>query len=276
MSEDTSGSNAERNPGPPPAKKIRGQEPDVIVAVGQGDKMQEFPCYRVALCFASDYLDAMLSSSMKEGESSRIEFPDKDPEEWELVYKFIDPSTLRDAEVTLDNVEVLLPWFHEFQMEGLLSECQDVILEDLQEDCDEEWYWDDWKEESRNEALNKIVHYANLVETYSLEGVVQKTHIAIAHAFVCGSDVWTYDLVKQVAPILQARHKDECSCGCDMYVLVITDMVSQFLAKNTEEIEQEIEAIDPSGKNFCQLLYLYTQREYLRRKPSQLDKATES
>ena len=41
----------------PTPKKIRSQPPDVIVAVGQGESMQEFPCYKIALSFASPYFD---------------------------------------------------------------------------------------------------------------------------------------------------------------------------------------------------------------------------
>ena len=50
----------------PASKKIRYQS---------GESKQEFKCYGVALSFASPYLDAMLSSSMKEGEVGRINFP---------------------------------------------------------------------------------------------------------------------------------------------------------------------------------------------------------
>ena len=59
---------------------IRSQAPDVTVSVGSGESKQEFKCYKVILSFASEYLDAMLSSGMKEGEMGVIEFPDKDPE----------------------------------------------------------------------------------------------------------------------------------------------------------------------------------------------------
>ena len=70
----------------PPTKGIRSQAPDVTVSVGSGESKQEFKCYKVVLSFASSYLDAMLSSSMKEGEIGHIDFPDKDPEEWKLFY----------------------------------------------------------------------------------------------------------------------------------------------------------------------------------------------
>ena len=60
---------------PRATKWIRSQAPDVTVSVGSGESKQEFKCYKVVLSFASPYLDAMLSSSMKEGEVGRINFP---------------------------------------------------------------------------------------------------------------------------------------------------------------------------------------------------------
>ena len=115
---------------PNPSKKMRSQPPDVVIAVGEGDKMQEFECYSIILCFASpDYFDSMLSLQMKESETRRIVFPDKNPEEWKEVYKFIDYETKDTAHVTNDNVHTLLPWFHMLQMTGLIVECDKVLSE---------------------------------------------------------------------------------------------------------------------------------------------------
>ena len=56
---------------------VRVQSPDVIVAVGSGDNMQEFECYKINLSFAAEYFDIMLSSGMVEDTISKISFPDK-------------------------------------------------------------------------------------------------------------------------------------------------------------------------------------------------------
>ncbi|KAL7529071.1 hypothetical protein ACHAXR_002780 [Thalassiosira sp. AJA248-18] len=115
----------------PTPKKIRSQPADVIVAVGSDANMQEFECYKIALSFASPYFDAMLSVDMVENNSSRIEFPDKSPEEWKLFYSFIDPKKIgaakHDANISKDNAMTLTPWFHEFQMEAFLVECDQVL-----------------------------------------------------------------------------------------------------------------------------------------------------
>ena len=115
---------------PRATKGIRSQAPDVTVSVGSGESKQEFKCYKVVLSFASPYLDAMLSSSMKEGEMSRVDFPDKDPEEWKLFHNFISPGKIGTdncAEISHDNVMVLLPWFHELQINYYVKKCDDYL-----------------------------------------------------------------------------------------------------------------------------------------------------
>ena len=115
----------------PAPKRIRSSSPDVVVAVGTGDEMEEFECYRIALSFASPYFDALLSSNMRENNQSRIEFPDKSPEEWKVFYRFIDPSRMsessHDAVVNEENVMMLTPWFHGFQMERFIETCDKVL-----------------------------------------------------------------------------------------------------------------------------------------------------
>lgn len=75
-----------------PRKKLRSQKPDIIVSVGSGDNKQEFECYRFILCYGCDYFDTMLSHSLCETETSRIEFPDKDPEDWKLFLTSLIPT----------------------------------------------------------------------------------------------------------------------------------------------------------------------------------------
>ena len=136
-----------------PTKTLLCKEPDVTVVVGSGTNAREFKCYGDILAAASPVLDAMLSCGMKESVTNRIEFPDKDPEEWELFLQCIDnasallfqlqddhdylpreelylaPYTDDDCELRHDetinfcNVYALVPWFHEFHMEQYLHRC---------------------------------------------------------------------------------------------------------------------------------------------------------
>jgi hypothetical protein len=77
--------------------------PDVTVVVGTGDNQQEFECYKVVLSFASPYLDAMLSNDMVENNNSRIEFPDKDPDEWKIVYGYM---IAHDTDIVKENAQM--------------------------------------------------------------------------------------------------------------------------------------------------------------------------
>lgn len=59
-------------------------DPDVEVIVGNS----LFRHHSLILCYASEYFDCMLSSGMQEAQTKRIEFRDKHPDEWRVVYKF--------------------------------------------------------------------------------------------------------------------------------------------------------------------------------------------
>eukprot|EP00956_Cyclotella_meneghiniana_P022643 scaffold43086_cov53-Cyclotella_meneghiniana.AAC.8 len=123
-------------------KKIQSHEPDVTVIVGSGDDKREFLCYSAQLAHASPVLDAMLNSGMMEGETKRICFPDKDPEEWAVILECIDPArgflfdlrndgTWYEAEddeaINFWNARYFVPWFHELQMDAYLSRCDKIM-----------------------------------------------------------------------------------------------------------------------------------------------------
>lgn len=114
-----------------PSKRLRHEEPDLTVIVGD----TEFQCYSQVLRYASDYIDTMLSSNMQEGASKVIRFPDKDPEGWKIFYPFLEPRTVAslsgDVKITEFNVKVLVPWFHEFGMDSMLMECDKVLYNNI-------------------------------------------------------------------------------------------------------------------------------------------------
>ena len=61
-----------------PPKILKSYPPDVTVTVGSGDAEQQFKCYKVILCHASDYFDVMFSTDFVENSTSHVKFPDKD------------------------------------------------------------------------------------------------------------------------------------------------------------------------------------------------------
>ncbi len=109
----------------PPKKTFKCFRPEITLVVGSGDNKQAFECYKYELCYY-DYFDTMLSSKMKEGKESRIEFPDKDPSYWQLFLDIISPFE-STASITLDNVFALAPWFQEFQMSKFLDKCDSIV-----------------------------------------------------------------------------------------------------------------------------------------------------
>jgi hypothetical protein len=120
----------------PRTKKIRSQPPDVIVAVGSKNNMQEFNCYATILSYASEYFDKMLATNMTESNNKRINFPDKDPEDWKEFYKYIDPTKIGTAKRELETLSVrnamrLSSWFHEFQMGSHKRECDAVLSKEV-------------------------------------------------------------------------------------------------------------------------------------------------
>ena len=114
-----------------PPKILRSHPPDVTVSVGSGDEKQQFQCYKVLLCLASDYFDAMFSTELVENASSHVEFPAMDPKGWTLFYNFICPGC--NAVIDRSNVEHLLPWFHQFHMVTCLKKCDFILSQSIKE-----------------------------------------------------------------------------------------------------------------------------------------------
>jgi hypothetical protein len=102
------------------SKKLRSDEPDLTVVVGD----EEFRHYSILLRYACDYFDKMLTTNMKERNEMKIYFPGKDPDEWKLVYPFLEPQSVTSKRtLNWENVPILLPWFHELGLDALVQEC---------------------------------------------------------------------------------------------------------------------------------------------------------
>lgn len=105
-------------------------DPDVEVLVGNS----LFRHHSLILCYASEYFDCMLSSGMQEAQTKRIEFRDKNPDEWRIVYKFFEPRS-HESDAAIKGISTtnkfLVQWFHMFNMNKLLVECDDVLSKEL-------------------------------------------------------------------------------------------------------------------------------------------------
>ncbi|CAJ1970170.1 unnamed protein product [Cylindrotheca closterium] len=142
--------------------RLRTHDPDVTIVVGNGDTVQEFECYQLILSMSSEVFDVMLSTAMKESHSSRIELPDKDPQDWPLFYSFIDPKTCRNAKIDTSNVMKLVPWFHQFQIEQLLTECDEIMEAYLCSKAPQNW------RKLTEAQFEKLIKWTNFSGMYQL------------------------------------------------------------------------------------------------------------
>ena len=108
-----------------PPKILKSYPPDVTVTVGSSDAEQQFKCYKVILCHASDYFDVMFSTDFMENSTSHVKFPDMDTNGWTLLWNYILPGSRDDIDGS--NVEHLLPWFHHFDMGNELKKCDTIL-----------------------------------------------------------------------------------------------------------------------------------------------------
>lgn len=102
---------------------LSSEDPDVTIVVGG----QEFKEYRSFLRCLSGYFDAAYRSGMKEATTNRFTFPDKDPEDWQLLMDLSAPYTTQM--ISERNVRRLLPWYDMLQISLGLKSCDKVFCE---------------------------------------------------------------------------------------------------------------------------------------------------
>lgn len=121
--------------GSPVNKRLRLMETDLRVIVGRNDNddnnkgktakeesgpesdnkaakactKKEYHHYAAILASQSSYIDAMLSSPMKEGTERVIHFPDLDPDTWEEMIKFLQPDQAQYMQIS-DIIKVLVAY----------------------------------------------------------------------------------------------------------------------------------------------------------------------
>jgi len=96
--------------------------PDVAVTV-EGEKVMAFS---TVLALSSPVFAALLGSVMREGRTKEVNLPGKSKGEFELFLSFLQPCSR--VRVSPDNVDVMLPWFDEYQVWVLKEECENVLF----------------------------------------------------------------------------------------------------------------------------------------------------
>ena len=128
---------------------------------------------------------------MREDTTNTIELPNKDPEEWTLFYSIIDPSQIGEvrnqSRIDESNAATLTPWFHEFQMEKHLKECDDVLADKVQE-------LSNWADKGREllstsfwgpditigrQKFSELIDMLEHACTYDLTGTIQEAESTI-------------------------------------------------------------------------------------------------
>ena len=201
-----------------PTKKVRYTSPDVVVSVGSGESMREFQCYGSFLSYASPVLDAMLSSRMKEGQTGRIEFPNKDPEEWNLFYEFISPA--HPSDITNDNVLILLPYFHEFEVNHQwVDKCDEHLAKNYFATKNLYNFFDKTRQANetsdaeynsrlgqRKNEVDMIFHVLQLARLYELKAAKSAMEFYISGLLTClqeTSDLFDLSKVKTILELLR-------------------------------------------------------------------------
>mmetsp|Transcript_36400 Transcript_36400/g.85101 ORF Transcript_36400/g.85101 Transcript_36400/m.85101 type:complete len:322 (-) Transcript_36400:86-1051(-) len=166
-------------------------DPDITITVGRGEKLKEFRCFKSELVFASDYFDAILSEQVcNTKEAPKVEFADDDPEDWPLVYGFINPKTIRGAKITESNISRLMPWFHKLQMADLLTECDHTFFNKIPEKACDQVFWEEAiivdssgsGSDKRRSCLDHILNFLALSSSYSLKETGEKSATIISVA----------------------------------------------------------------------------------------------
>ena len=189
----------------PTSKKIRFLDPDVTVIVGSEGNAKTYKAYGAILAFNSEYFDTMLSSGLKESSEMKIEFPEDDPKEWELLYPFLDPETARDQAIGADDARKLAPWFHKLMMTNRLKECDDVLKKELPPNSDRRW-WGSRKGKYRKEKLDKILPLYCLSCKYGLEKTKECCNDNLCNAIESGYDLFDVPILKEILPLLEKEN----------------------------------------------------------------------
>lgn len=91
-------SSSEREP-----KRLRSSEPDLQVILGSGNDTSTHWCHSQSIALKSKYVDAMLSTPMREQETRTITFPDISLSLWNKNKFLDDPSAAR--KMTVEDVQ---------------------------------------------------------------------------------------------------------------------------------------------------------------------------
>jgi BTB/POZ domain len=179
--------------------------PDLEVVVGGTSFMH----HSFILCYSSEYFDTMLASGMQESQTKKIEFPDKNPDEWKLFYPFLEPrsvSTADSVKITKENAKAILPWFHEFGMTKLLNESDEKLWSSLLL-FKHSYYPSDYRTlDQRKTALLEIVGWTQTADTYGLPRTRDAMMQELQKAVMEYPELFNKEILTNMMPLWSKEH----------------------------------------------------------------------
>ena len=109
----------------PATKKISFAELDLEVTVGSGETRTVYMYHALVMAIWSNYIDRMLSSTMKEGQTKKITFPEIEPHEWEAMMMYLESGKRETPHV--DEAKRLAKWYDKYEFQNGLAMCDGVI-----------------------------------------------------------------------------------------------------------------------------------------------------
>lgn len=234
-------------------------------------KDKEYKCFKVALCCASKYFDSMFGASETEdGKLSRVELKDKDPDEWEIFYKTIDPlvkiAEVRPGDIiNKDNAVMLTRWFYEFKMASHLNECDAILKKEFIAAT----HWKDqsklhldksfWQSATRMESFSELLDLLKHSCTYDLRRTTTVANKTFGFLLDYELQLFTTSTVKILVelclPIDVDADGDFISKGKCSYLW--SNHLSKFVNKHKDDL-----TIDMINNNemFPLLLHAYVQQ----------------
>lgn len=195
-------------------KRLRSSEPDLQVILGSGDDTSTHWCHSQSLALKSKYVDAMLSTPMREQETRTITFPDISPAIWKKMNKFLDdPMAIR--KMTVKDVEVIIMFYDKYEFSTGCKLCEDVILD---------YFKSLWKLEKSHKLdldtvidLTVITHQANLTTAFK-EGMCYLLRKMNTWEYQEGPPlegysrvIFTEKRIKKIFPLMKYCTWTECS-----------------------------------------------------------------
>jgi hypothetical protein len=186
----------------PANKKIRSSEPDLVVMVG--DEQKEYHYHSQVMATHSKVIDTMLSASMIESQTRRINFPDLNAKVWESMIYFLDPATSR--QMTVQDALQIAAAYDQYEFRAGAECCDQVFCELFGKIMPDGHYGRDEKPDDLNQLIDAflLADAANLKQ--SKKRAVQYFKGALNSVSDYGRIIFCENQIKKLVPLIVKEH----------------------------------------------------------------------